>query len=82
MKFSNGKIEIELEHENTFNIALRAGFKPMAEEETNEQSEEIIEESKEEPNEEIKEYGCKKCEFKTDNKGLLMAHYREIHPKK
>lgn len=25
---------------------------------------------------------CKKCEFKTDNKGLLMAHYREIHPKK
>lgn len=25
---------------------------------------------------------CKKCDFTTDNKGLLMAHYRQEHPKK
>lgn len=33
--------------------------------------------------EEVKEesYLCKKCEFTTDNKGLLMAHYRSDHPK-
>jgi len=24
---------------------------------------------------------CKKCDFETDNNGLLMAHYREMHPK-
>lgn len=24
---------------------------------------------------------CKKCDFETENKGLLMAHYREMHPK-
>lgn len=27
--------------------------------------------------EEIKVMKCKKCNFETDNKGLLMAHYRE-----
>jgi len=26
-------------------------------------------------------YNCKKCEFETDNKGLLMAHYRSEHKK-
>lgn len=26
-------------------------------------------------------HNCKKCEFTTDNKGLLMAHYRSDHPK-
>jgi hypothetical protein len=24
---------------------------------------------------------CKKCDFTCENKGLLMAHYRENHPK-
>lgn len=27
-------------------------------------------------------YNCKKCNFKTDNKGELLAHYRTEHPKK
>lgn len=33
--------------------------------------------------EELKEetFDCKKCDFKTDNKGLLMSHYRSEHPK-
>lgn len=33
--------------------------------------------------EEVKEesHSCKKCDFTTDNKGLLMAHYRQDHPK-
>lgn len=26
-------------------------------------------------------FPCKKCQFSTDNKGLLMAHYRAEHPK-
>lgn len=26
-------------------------------------------------------FSCKKCEFTTDNKGLLMSHHRQIHPK-
>ena len=30
----------------------------------------------------LAEYNCKKCDFKTDNKGLMMAHYRKEHPKK
>lgn len=31
---------------------------------------------------EVKEtFKCKKCDFETDNKGLLMAHYKEKHPK-
>lgn len=30
---------------------------------------------------EKEEYHCKKCNFTTDNKGKLMAHYREYHPK-
>jgi hypothetical protein len=24
---------------------------------------------------------CKKCDFETENKGILMAHYRDKHPK-
>lgn len=24
---------------------------------------------------------CKRCDFETDNKGELMAHYRLVHPK-
>jgi len=33
--------------------------------------------------EEIKDnvYKCKKCDFETDNKGELMAHYRKNHKK-
>lgn len=27
------------------------------------------------------EFNCKKCNFTTDNKGFLMAHYRKDHPK-
>ena len=27
-------------------------------------------------------FKCKKCDYETDNKGLLLAHYREKHPKK
>lgn len=30
---------------------------------------------------EEKVYQCKKCDFTTDNKGYLMAHYREQHKK-
>lgn len=26
-------------------------------------------------------YTCKKCDFATNNKGELLAHYREKHPK-
>lgn len=26
-------------------------------------------------------YQCKKCDFETDNKGYLMAHYRKEHKK-
>ena len=29
--------------------------------------------------EEVKVYNCKKCDFETDNKGTLMAHYRKEH---
>jgi hypothetical protein len=25
---------------------------------------------------------CKKCDFTTDNQGLLLSHYRSEHPKK
>ena len=28
------------------------------------------------------EHKCKKCDYKTDNKGELLAHYRTEHPKK
>ena len=34
-----------------------------------------------EPDEHEFEYKCKKCDFGTNNKGSLMAHYREHHPK-
>lgn len=27
-------------------------------------------------------YNCQKCDYKTTNKGKLMAHYRKAHPKK
>ena len=26
-------------------------------------------------------YKCKKCDFETDNMGLLLSHYRTDHPK-
>jgi len=32
--------------------------------------------------EEIKIIKCKKCDFETDNKGELLAHYRKDHKKK
>ena len=38
-------------------------------------------EEKEEIKQEIKEYKCKKCDYTTDNKGLLLAHYRQSHKK-
>ena len=28
-----------------------------------------------------KKYQCKQCDFETDNKGELLAHYRKNHPK-
>jgi hypothetical protein len=28
-----------------------------------------------------KKYKCKQCDFETANKGELMAHYKENHPK-
>jgi hypothetical protein len=31
--------------------------------------------------EETKHYACKKCDYVTENKGELMAHYRQNHPK-
>jgi len=30
----------------------------------------------------VKLLHCKKCDFSTDNNGILMAHYRTEHPKK
>lgn len=39
---------------------------------------------KQKPNikcEELKQYNCKKCDFTSDNMGLLLAHYRKIHSK-
>lgn len=85
MKFTNGKAEIELEHPNTFNIAERLGFKPVEEykEPNKEIKKEILkEESKEKKLPADGFYNCKKCDFKTDNNGTLMAHYRKEHPKK
>ncbi len=29
----------------------------------------------------VESFVCNKCEFTTDNKGLLMSHYRKDHPK-
>lgn len=29
--------------------------------------------------EEIKKYHCKKCDYETENKGELLAHYRQSH---
>lgn len=26
-------------------------------------------------------YKCKKCDFETDNQGVLLAHYRKEHPR-
>ena len=75
MKFTNGNIEIELEHENTFNIAIRQGFEPVTEIELEEPKE-----AKKLPADGF--YNCKKCDFKTENKGELLAHYRTEHPKK
>jgi hypothetical protein len=45
------------------------------------------EETKKEPKEEKKLpadgfYNCKKCDFKTENQGDLLVHYRTNHPKK
>ena len=34
------------------------------------------------PNEEKKVYSCKKCDYTTVNKGELLAHYKNEHPKK
>lgn len=66
----------EYETENTRLIArLKNRFK-------HEEPNAVVEETKE--IEETKEniiastvYRCKKCDFETENKGLLLAHYRE-----
>jgi hypothetical protein len=34
-----------------------------------------------EQQDEPKSFCCKKCEFTTDSRGLLMSHYRSEHPK-
>lgn len=44
-------------------------------------NEEIELVEKEEAKEEVKAFKCKKCSYETDNKGELLAHYRENHPK-
>lgn len=31
--------------------------------------------------EDSKKYKCKKCDYETSNKGELLSHYRESHPK-
>lgn len=69
MKFRKGNAEIELFDPNTFNVAIRAGFEKV---------EEL--EQKKLPADGF--YNCKKCDFKTENKGELLAHYRTEHPKK
>jgi len=30
---------------------------------------------------EVTQYKCKKCDYKTENKGELLAHYRTAHKK-
>jgi hypothetical protein len=40
-----------------------------------------VEDEKKEAIEEKKMHKCKKCDFETENSGLLMAHYRKEHPK-
>ena len=37
---------------------------------------------KEVKKEAVKLFKCKKCDFVTENKGLLLKHYRDAHPKK
>lgn len=33
------------------------------------------------PSEKIKQFKCKQCGLEANNKGLLLAHIRKIHPK-
>lgn len=40
-----------------------------------------VHEGEEEAQEKTEVHKCNKCDFETDNKGTLMAHYRKIHPK-
>jgi hypothetical protein len=47
----------------------------------NEETENALPEKAVQPKAEIKFMHCKKCDFETDNSGLLMAHYRKSHPK-
>jgi hypothetical protein len=46
----------------------------------------VVEESPKETQKEEKKlptvYNCKKCDFKTENQGDLLVHYRTNHPKK
>lgn len=42
---------------------------------------EVVEEKPEEENKETKTYKCKKCDFETESRGVLLAHYKHEHPK-
>jgi hypothetical protein len=76
----NGEITTENERvikrfHHKFDSKPANGGKEQAVEEVNDGSLDITNEVKEES------HACKKCNFTTDNKGLLMAHYRSEHPK-
>lgn len=73
--------EYETENPMMINV-LSQNFEVI--EEVLEQAEEVVEvEEIKETVEviEVKLFKCKKCDFKTDNKGELLAHYKKDHPK-
>lgn len=49
---------------------------------TKDKAAKVTEKVKEVKKEEVKLLKCKKCDFTTENKGLLLKHYRDAHPKK
>lgn len=75
---NNGKYETD---NHRLIRLLKAKFKEEVTEEPQEPQEEISFKDIEEPKEEVKVYKCKKCDFETDNKGELLAHYRHSHAK-
>jgi len=65
----------------TLDLMLAKRMKPHFENKEIELIEKGTEKPEKEPEQELKEFHCKKCDFVTDNRGSLMAHYRENHPK-
>lgn len=81
--YFDAKGEYETDNHRLIRL-LKAKFKEEVTEEPQEPQEpqeEISFKDIEEPKEEVKVYKCKKCDFETDNKGELLAHYRHSHAK-